>query len=172
MGNGILQVRAYVEEMLRITRAMLAPLTAQLHISESDPFSEGRWILERMLRTLNMHAEELAEHLRRLGSQAPPDNGKPAFYAQNRSESLRDHYLRLRLAQAGALMLESNARALGYSSTAALATRHREEIASLLETFRELVPGSVRGELPVENGSVAPDNRAAAARSRPEMPRG
>jgi hypothetical protein len=48
---------------------------------------------------------------------------------------------------ARSLQLETTARARGYSSTAAMATRHREEIATILSGIRELLPPAIKEEI-------------------------
>lgn len=159
MGNAIEEIRAYVAGMLNATRGMLGPVQAQLKSPELERMPEARWLLERMLRMLTAHAEELAGHLQRLGASASA--GKQAETlatdlmntAMHRMEpepvakALRDYYTALSLAHAGGLMLETNARALGFSSTAALATRHREELLSMLDRIRELLPSAIKGEV-------------------------
>lgn len=161
MGNAIQEIRAHVGEMLRAMRAMLGPVQAQVESSELDKMPEARWLLERLLRMLTAHAEELAEHLQRLGAGGAADKQAGSLAtdlmndAMHRIEpepvakALRDYYTALSLAHAGGLMLETNARALGFSSTAALATRHREELLSMLERIRELLPSAIRGEVEI-----------------------
>lgn len=160
MGNDILEIRAQVCDMISADRAMLAPIAAQLRSSEVDEFEEARWLLERIAHTLNAHIDELTEHLGRLGGEMSSKRlssetlagelmnaAARSLNAQTLARSLRNYYTALSLAHAGALMLETNARAHGYSSTAAMATRHREELATILAGIRELLPAAIKEEI-------------------------
>lgn len=133
MGNDILEIRAHVCGMLQANRATLAALAGQLRRGQIDEFPDARGLLERFARMLDSHIEELEEHLRRFG-------GSEAL-------SLRSYYNALSACHAAALILETDARAHGYSSTAAMATRHREEVATLLAGMRELLPGAIKEEI-------------------------
>lgn len=163
MGNAIRAVRIYVADMLAATRSMIAPIAAQSAFRDAQSPDVQR-LFARILETLNAHAEELSEHLRRLGGDAAlPEKadgnlatgllgtashalaGKRSF-----AKALRDDYATISLAHAGALMLETNARALGFSSTAALATRHREELANILRGIHELLPTAIKDEVTIE----------------------
>lgn len=160
MGNEIREIRAHVSEMIAAGRAIVAPVTAQLRSTPPDRFPQARRLLERVAQTLSAHADELSEHLRRLGGGTVRQNHVPETLAselvsaaarsldtQSPARSLGNYYTALSLAHAGALMLETGARARGYSSTAAMATRHREEIATLLAGIRELLPAAVKEEI-------------------------
>lgn len=160
MGNDIVEIRAHVADMIAADRALLGPVEAQLRAVEVERFPEARWLLERLVQMLGAHVEELAEHLRRLGGAAslPSDaadtlasdlmnRAARSLNAESLARSLRNYYTALSLAHAAELMLETNARAHGYSSTAALATRHREEIATVLAGIRELLPVAIKGEI-------------------------
>jgi hypothetical protein len=143
VGNAIHQIRAHVLDMLGSTRRLLGPLSAQLRWPQVQASPEAGWLVSRICSVLTIHAGELAEHLQRLGGSSPEeplasDAAGPAGLPL--AKAMADDYSRLSLAQAAALMLETNARALGYSSTAALAARHREEIGTLLAQIREFVP--------------------------------
>lgn len=159
MGNEILEVRAHVHGMIEANRAMLAPVTAQMRSADVERFPDARWLLERLARMLNAHIDDLEEHLRRLGGTGKTAKYSPeslagelmgtaakSLSAQTLARSLRNYYTALSLAHAAALMLETDARAHGYSSTAAMATRHREEIATILAGIRELLPAAIKGE--------------------------
>lgn len=144
MGNAIHQIRAYLAEMLQVTAASLAPLAVQVRSPQVRERPRAAYVVERVLRMQTAHADELAEHLQRLGAAAAIHGSAPEF-TEERVEiaaeaALRADYATLSLAQAAALMLETNARTLGFSSTAALAARHREEIVRLLVEIRELLP--------------------------------
>ncbi len=160
MGNDILEIRAHVRGMIDADRAMLAPVAGQLRAGLVEAFPDARWLLERLVCTLNAHIDEMEEHLRRLGGTAEPQKFSPESLAgelmtaaakslnvQTLARSLRSYYTALSLAHAAALMLETDARAHGYSSTAAMARRHREEIATLLNQIRDLLPSAVRDEI-------------------------
>ena len=159
MGNDILEIRAHVFDMISADRAMLAPLLAQLRKPEAGDFPEARWLLERIAHTLNAHIDELTEHLGRLGGAGVirssaemlaselMNAAAPSLNAQTLARSLRNYYTALSLTHAGSLMLETNARAHGYSSTAAMATRHREEIATLLAGIRDMLPAAIKEEI-------------------------
>lgn len=160
MGNDILEIRAHVSDMIAAGRAMLAPVTAQLRSRELEKYPEARWLLERLAHTLSAHIDELSEHLGRLGgataTQKDPaetlatdlmQTAARSLNAPSLARSLRNYYTALSLAHAGALMLETNARAHGYSSTAAMATRHREEIATILAGIREMLPAAIKEEI-------------------------
>lgn len=160
MGTDILEMRAHVCEMIAADRAILAPVAAQMRSVEGGEFPQARWLLERLAHTLNAHIDELTEHLGRLGGDAAPRKYSPetlagelmstaarSLNAQTLARSLRNYYTALSLAHAAELMLETDARAHGYSSTAALATRHREEIATILAGIRELLPVAVKEEI-------------------------
>lgn len=160
MGTDILEIRAHVCGMIYANRAMLNPVAAQLRGGLVEEFPEARWLFERLMRTLNAHVDELEEHVRRLGGAAESQKYSPETLAgelmtaatqslnvQTLARSLRNYYTALSLAHAAALMLETDARAHGYSSTAAMATRHREEIATLLAGIRELLPAAVKEEI-------------------------
>lgn len=155
MGNAIHEVRAYVAEMIGATKRVLAPLAAQ-NTSELQSYPQARWVLESLAKMLEAHLAELTEHLHRLGGGSlVPGDPREAVRHASLAKALRDDYSALSLAHAGSLMLETNARALGYSSTAALARRHREEIAAMLERLRELVaPENVKGEVEGLNTAV------------------
>jgi hypothetical protein len=140
MGNDILEIRAHVCEMLQANRVMLAAIAGQLRAGQVDASRDARWLLERVARTLNSHIDELEEHLRRLGG--------------SEARSLRSYYTALTLSHTAALTLETDARSHGYSSTAAMARRHREEIAALLGSIRELLPLAVKEE--IGRAEVAP----------------
>jgi hypothetical protein len=142
MGNEIQEIRAHVAEMIAADKAMLADVAVRLHSPELQHAPEARWLLERLERTLNAHIDELAEHLRRLGGTSP--NGARQ---ETLARSLEEYFTALSSAHAGALILETNARTRGYSSTAALATRHREEMASVLAGICEALPKAITGEL-------------------------
>lgn len=156
MGNAIHQVRASVVEMIAATKRVLGPVASHSRSSGVTPYPQARWVLESLERMLETHVCELVEHLQRLGGTVPAANGSvEPSKAQPLANALRDDYAALSLAHAGALMLETNARALGYSSTAALARRHREEMATMLARLREqVVPGSVKGEVDGLNAAV------------------
>lgn len=159
MGNDILEIRAHVADMIAAGRALLAPVATQLRSAEVERFPEARWLLERLARMLNAHIDELTEHLGRLGGTRVPEHSSEtlasdlmrtaarSLNAQSLARSLRNYYTALSLANAGALMLETNARAHGYSSTAAMATRHREESATILAAIRELLPAAIKEEI-------------------------
>ncbi len=160
MGHDILEIRARVCDMIAADRAMLAPVTAQLRSREVEAFPDARWLLERLARTLSAHIDELTEHLGRLGgagtsAKSSPEmlaselmnTAAPSLNAETIARSLRNYYTALSLAHAGSLMLETEARAHGYSSTAAMATRHREEIATILAAIRELLPAAIKEEI-------------------------
>lgn len=160
MGTDILEIRAHVCEMIAAERAILAPVAAQLRSIEGEDLPQARWLLERLAHTLNAHIDELTEHLGRLGGDAPSRKYSPetlagelmntaarSLNAQTLARSLRNYYTALSLAHAAELMLETDARAHGYSSTAAMATRHREEIATLLAGIRELLPQAIKEEI-------------------------
>jgi DNA-binding ferritin-like protein len=160
MGNDILEIRAHVCDMIAADRAMLAPVAAQLRTAEVDQFPDARWLLERIAHTLGAHVDELSEHLRRLGgasglTQSPAEMlaselmnaAAPSLNARTLARSLRNYYTALSLTHAGSFMLETNSRAHGYSSTAAMATRHREEIATILAAIRDLLPAAIKDEI-------------------------
>lgn len=160
MGNDIPEIRAHVCDMISADRAMLAPVAAQLRTSEVDRFPDARWLLERISQTLSAHVDELNEHLGRLGGSAGLTQSSaemlaselmsaaaPSLNARTLARSLRNYYTALSLTHAGCLMLETDSRAHGYSSTAALATRHREEIATLLAAIRDLLPSAIKEEI-------------------------
>jgi hypothetical protein len=160
MGNDIVEIRAHVSDLIAAGRAMLAPATALLRSPDLKKFPQARWLLERLAHTLAAHIEELSDHLRRLGGAAAPQNDSSETLAtdlmqtaarslnsQSLARCLRNYYTALSLAHTGALMLETNARAHGYSSTAAMARRHREEIATILGGIRELLPEAIKEEI-------------------------
>jgi len=149
MGNAVHQVRAYVAEALASARLLL-PAIAEFARRRPDAVAETQWAVERVQRTLAAHQEELAEHLTRLGGQAllagvagePPGSLSIA--------SVRDLYSELIQTHERMLMLETNSRALGFSSTAALSRRHREEVDTLLMRLRDALPVTVKGEIEKE----------------------
>lgn len=160
MGNDIVEIRAHVADMIAADRAMLGPVQAQLRALNARQYPEARWLLERLAQMLAAHVEELDGHLRRLGGAATlrseaagtlasdlMNRAAHSLNAESLARSLRNYYTALSLAHAAELMLETNARAHGYSSTAALATRHREEIATVLAGIRELLPAAIKGEI-------------------------
>ena len=143
MGNAILEIRAHVLAMLSATRRLLGPLSSQLSAPAIQSDAQAHWLVERVYRLTIAHAQELEEHLQRLGGGAlpvPGENGAPHKEVASVQKVLADDFAQLSLANAAALMLETNARALGFSSTAALAAQHRDELATLLEQIRELLP--------------------------------
>lgn len=160
MGNDILEIRAHVSDMIAADRALLEPVAAQLRSPDLDQFPEVRWLLERLANTLDAHAGELSEHLRRLGgvNSIPKsrcetlagdlmNTAARSLNANSLARSLRNYYTALSLAHAATFMLETNARAHGYSSTAAMARRHREELATILTCIRDLLPAAIREEV-------------------------
>lgn len=161
MGNAVQAIRTYVRELLAMTRRAAPPVAAHLRDLDFAPLPEARFLFERLHRTLEMHADELASHLRRLGGTDAPLSGEAAV-ARNTEvaglgQALRDEYASVTLLHAGALMLEANARALNFSSSAALAGRHRDELNSLLARIEDLTPVVVKGEVESE-----PAHRATA----------
>ncbi|HET7814989.1 MAG TPA: hypothetical protein VFL13_11510, partial [Candidatus Baltobacteraceae bacterium] len=135
--NAVHQIRAHVLDMLAATTRLLAALTAP---TERTPAGEA-YVRARVRSTLEMHAEDLREHLRVLGSGALSQAATQTFERRiPPAATIGDLFSRLSLVNAAALMLETNARAIGFSSTAALAARHREEIETLLAQLRELLP--------------------------------
>lgn len=139
MGNSIYSVRSYVAEVLGATRALLAALNAELEGEGVQGDAAARWALESASRTLTMHAAELAEHLARLGGR-PEDAAvrlKP-LAASSSAKALRDVYAAIGLNRAGSMMLETTARTLGFSATAALASRHRDELDRVLDRLGEV----------------------------------
>jgi len=151
MGNGIQQVRSHVAEMLAAAKAMLALAAAQMHSPHIERDPHARWAMESLMRTLEAHVRELAGHLERLGGTPSAVQPQGASIPPASALAvLRDCYVQLHLAHDAGLMLETNARALGYSSTAALARRHREELATAAARVRELLPESVKGEIEAE----------------------
>lgn len=159
MGDAIAAIRRYVGDMLSVTRALLAPLEAQLEVDAVRESPDARWLLDRLHRTIHAHVDELREHLRRLGgvenggagsnlaTQLLGSAASELTAGADLAKTLRDDYTALALAHAGALMLETNARALGFASTAALAARHRDELGAMLRWIRELLPAAVKGEI-------------------------
>lgn len=160
MGNDIFEIRANVCDLIAAAQAMLGPVGAHLRSGALDAYPQARWLLERLARTLDAHIEELTEHVHRLGGTASlnryPEQtlatdlmnaAAPALNARRIAHLLRNYYTALSLIHAGALMLETNARAHWYSSTAAMATRHREEIATLLGGIREMLPAAIKEEV-------------------------
>jgi hypothetical protein len=138
MGNGIVEIRARVCAMIEAARETLGKAGTQLRSGTALERSDARWLLERIAHTLTAHIDELSEHLRRLGgSVAESNHSQPATACAN---VLVEVYTDLSMAHAQALLLERDARAQGYSSSAAMATRHREEIATLLQAIREQLP--------------------------------
>ena len=163
MGDALAAIRGYVGDMLVVTQAMLGPIRAQLEGDGLSSLEGAQWLLDRIYRMLAAHSDELQAHLRRLGGgeqrgafsdlatelldTATTRIGDEA----NLAKMLRDDYTALSLAHAGALMLETNARALGFASTAALASRHRDELLSMLRAIRDLLPVAVKGEIDAGN---------------------
>lgn len=163
MGNAIAQMRAEVSGMLTATRHVLAAVQAQLRSGYAGNGPEIPWLLEAMRRLFSAHADELAEHLKRLGA-SPADRADSGSLAvdlvdaavrkiapEGAAKALRDYYTALSLLDAGALIVETDARAQGFSSTAALATRHREEISTLMVRIREALPEAIKGEIDVQS---------------------
>ncbi len=140
MGNAVQHIRANVLDVLRSTHRLIGQLSSQQGVARAIGGAELNWLFDRAYATACTHAQDLAEHLQRLGGGAAPSEP-----SQERSVSevfserkiLDDLYAWFSLAQAAALMLETNARALNFSSTAALASRHREEIAATLAHIKE-----------------------------------
>lgn len=139
MGNGIVEIRAQVCAMIEADEEMLSRLDAA--------GAEGQWLLECIRRTLDAHVEELSVHVRRLGGAPPAIEVSPKARASSLARLLRDFYTMISLAHARALVLETDARAHGYSSSAAMATRHREELVTLLAAIRDELPGAVKEEI-------------------------
>lgn len=150
MENGLVEIRAHVCEILAADRVMLAPVAAQLRADRGN-IGEARQLLERLARMLNSHIDELEEHLRRVGgadsSRVCPAHTFPRIDVHTLARSLRGYYTALSAVHAAELMLETDARALGYSLTAAMATRQREEIAGTLAGIRKLLPAAVKEEI-------------------------
>jgi hypothetical protein len=136
MGNDIVEIRAQVTDLIRANRAILAAVTGQLRSGNLDKMSDARWLLERLAKMLDTHIDELSEHLGRLGAgSVAPTYSRDALAGD------------LMKAAAQSLQLETTARARGYSSTAAMATRHREEIATILSGIREVLPPAIKEEI-------------------------
>lgn len=136
MGNDIVEIRAQVTDLIRANRAILGAVTAQLRSGDLDKMSDARWLLERLAKMLDTHIDELSEHLGRLGASAVTQTYSADTLATD-----------LMKTAARSLQLETTARARGYSSTAAMATRHREEIATILSGIRELLPPAIKEEI-------------------------
>jgi hypothetical protein len=160
MGSDILQIRAQVCDMISADGAILARILAELQSCDVKEFPEARWLLDRVAHMLSTHIDELTEHLRRLGGAGGTKHASSETLASELmaaaarllnagtlARSLRNYYTVLSVGHACALMLETNARARSYSSTAAMATRHREEIATMLAAMRELLPVAIKEEI-------------------------
>lgn len=173
LGNAIRAIRIHVADLLAATRSIIAPIAAQCARFDVHVQAEHLRLFGEILETLRMHERELAEHLRRLGGEAAADErptenlatgllgvaGDALARKRSFGRAIRDDYAAISLAHAGALMLETNARVLGFSSTAALATRHREELASMLREIAEVLPGAIKEE--VAMSAQAFDERSA-----------
>lgn len=163
MGDGVGRIRAQVRATLAAARGMLTALHAQLRSQYAESAGEIPWLLEHLRSMLTSHADELAEHLRRLGGGSADENGGDSLAVnlidtavrkiapEGAAAALRDYYTALSLLQAGDLMLETNARALGFSSTAALATRHGEEVGAAMARLREALPAAIKGEIELQS---------------------
>src|SRR5579872_6666557 len=129
MGNAVHQVRAYVAEMLHSTRLLRCALAE--YARNRPGGAQMQWAVERVQRTLSSHAEEVAEHLTRLGGAAlMAELPKASAGATPGIANVRELYSALIDMDERLLLLETNARALGFSSSAALMRRHREELAT------------------------------------------
>lgn len=137
MGNAVHQIRAHVLDMLAATTRLLASLSAP---APNAPADES-YMRARARKALALHEEDLRDHLAVLGAGGLSKAAAQTFERQKTAAcTIGDLFSRMSLLQAAALMLETNARALGFSSTAALASRHREEIETLLVQVRQLLP--------------------------------
>lgn len=139
MGNDILEIRCYVADLLTATRRIVPDLTAP----HPGLNAEAAWVQNGIVASVRQHVADLEEHLHRLGGN-PDDARTLRALSARRAMTLRDDYSAISMALAGALMLETNARALGYSSTAALASRHREELAMMLSRLENVMPGETQ----------------------------
>ncbi len=158
MGNDILEIRAHVADMVAANQAVLDAVAVEVRSPAAADFPEARWVLERIDRTLRAHIQELREHLRRLGgatTQTPESDALASelvkaaaarLRPRSPARALRNCYTALSLTDAAALMLETTARAHAYSSTAAMATRHREEVGTILTGIRDLLPAAIKDE--------------------------
>jgi|GEM_PF-3745767 len=159
MGNDIVEIRAHLAALIAADKALLEPVRAQIHSAESERFPEAQWALRRVEELLATQVDELCEHVRRLGGDPHAagsgeslatdllHSAARSLNAQTVARSLRNYYTALSLAHSDVLLLETTARARGYSSTAALARRHREEINTLLLAIRDLLPSAVKEEI-------------------------
>jgi hypothetical protein len=140
MGNAIVQMRSDVAEFLEATTSLLAPLCAELRASVTSAQAPLAWLLQRIELMLDRHTADLLEHLTRLGGSATlrADEHVTAAAPVPAAALLRKVYAKLGMLQVAALMLDTNARARGFPSTAALANRHRDEIISLVERISTL----------------------------------
>ena len=126
--------------MYRITRRLLAQIEQQRGTPAPDAPPQALWLLDRSALMLQAHCDDIAEHLQRLGGGCINGDGDyaPAGAANAGTKKMMDDlYARLSFAHAACLMLETNARALNFSSTAALASRHRDELAAMLARIKE-----------------------------------
>lgn len=137
MGNAVHQIRAHVLDMLAATTRLLAALGASAERTDTSEV----YLRSRMRKTLETHAADLREHLTVLGAGGLSQAAMQTFARREAPvASVSELYSRTGLLHAAQLMLETDARALGFSSTAALAARHREELETLLAQLRELLP--------------------------------
>lgn len=133
VGNAVHRIRAHALDMLAATTRLLAALG----MSPERIDAGEAYLRARMHKTLETHADDLRNHLTVLGAHATPQT---AAHAGQPVSAASDLFSRIGLLHAAQLMLETDARALGFSSTAALAARHREELETLLAQLRELLP--------------------------------
>lgn len=113
----------------------------EAHAGDGQPAPAGfQFVLGRARALLSTHAADLREHISRLGGTCAPAPGARLSRVPPSAKTIADLFSQISLVHAAALMLETNARALGFSSTAALAARHREETSVLLAALRELLP--------------------------------
>ena len=128
-------------EMYRITRRLLAQIEQQRTAPAPDASPQALWLLGRSALMLRAHSDDIDGHLQRLGGitlSGDRESYASAGAANAGSKKMMDDlYARLSFAHAACLMLETNARALNFSSTAALASRHRDELAAMLARIKE-----------------------------------
>jgi ferritin-like metal-binding protein YciE len=162
-------INTYVSDMLALEKHIRKPLAHQVDDTDIQASATASRIVREALDTLDAQEAALESLLDNVGGHAgsPVKStvasvlGDAAAAIGNVrktevSKYLRDDYAALCLATAGYTMLQTTARGLHDSTTAALAERHLADYATIIMKINAALPTAVLSELAAEGATVDP----------------
>jgi ferritin-like metal-binding protein YciE len=153
-------IATYLSDMLALERHIAAPIDSQLNSDEHQEYADAFGLIVRIKAITDNHIAALDARLTEIGGH--PGSGVKSAWSQllgsgaaalnqvrktKVSKSLRDDYTALGLAAISYTMLHATALGLGDEVTAALAKRHLDEVAPMIETISRAIGGIVLQEL-------------------------